>query len=29
LEGLYSSSSTNQSVENYLSKFEKHLQNPV
>ena len=29
MEGLYSSSSTNQSVENYLSKFEKHLQNPV
>lgn len=29
MEGLYSSPSTNQSVENYLSKFEKHLQNPV
>ena len=26
---VYSSSSTNQSVENYLTKFEKHLQNPV
>ncbi|PUB11934.1 sigma factor-like helix-turn-helix DNA-binding protein [Paenisporosarcina sp. OV554] len=26
---VYSSSSINQSVENYLTKFEKHLQNPV
>jgi RNA polymerase sigma factor (sigma-70 family) len=29
MEDVYSSPSINQSVENYLTKFEKHLQNPV
>lgn len=29
MEGLYSSADINESVESYLIKFEKHLQNPV
>jgi RNA polymerase sigma factor (sigma-70 family) len=29
LEGLYSSTDINENVENYLMKFERHLQNPV
>lgn len=29
MEGLYSSPDTNENIENYLMKFERHLQNPV
>lgn len=29
MEDIYNGPRTNQSVENYLTKFEKHLQNPV
>ena len=29
MEGLYSSADINENVENYLIKFERHLQNPV